>query len=429
MFENRIALNEPIFNVDKNSKEIFLRYYPWCLQGINFRNVTRLILGTKFNQPLDGVDFMNVEYLDLGNNFNQSIDEVDFKNIKELHLGGSFNQNIDKVDFKNIEYLDLGFKFNQCLENVEFLPQNQRFRTGVFTPGPKIIKLDLGMEFDKSTKCLKDIKEVYFAYKKINPLEELKKPTDGIINTIHYFNECELSYGRGRENFVYPFYHPIFCSKELNVIFDVNKHLTDCGKQICTDDGCGEFVTFYFKEDEKLISEILKNNNDYELDKLKEEGKILLEINLCDRLDMEEINNFFKKYYQSILNKLNDGDLITVTGSCYDGEAFLFFQGKIIEKDFYHNDHGICPEFLKMWYPDDWMDLHFYYRLEEYGTDKSFQLVREKRKLIEDNKEEYLRLIIELKEEEERQNIEEEEKWKIEEIRQIEEKMKKMVMK
>jgi hypothetical protein len=86
----------------------------------NFNKQNVIIFDNNFNKQLDNynkiIEDNNITHLILGSNFNQPIDKLP-NSIKYLKLKGRFNQSIDNLP-NSITHLTLEYNFNQCIDNL-----------------------------------------------------------------------------------------------------------------------------------------------------------------------------------------------------------------------------------------------------------------------------------------------------------------------
>ncbi|ARF12465.1 FNIP repeat protein [Klosneuvirus KNV1] len=83
---------------------------------ISFYNLHTLVLGKRFNQPIDGLLPPTLKRLFLGRDFDQSVDNLP-NGLEVLHLGKNFNHPVDKLPSGLLE-LVVGESFNQSIDNL-----------------------------------------------------------------------------------------------------------------------------------------------------------------------------------------------------------------------------------------------------------------------------------------------------------------------
>lgn len=115
--------NQSLVGVDfKNVTDlVLLGDYNQSLVGVDFGKIRRLQLGPNFVDPSHvGVNFGKIQVLDLGNFYDKSLVGVDFGEVRDLRLGHTYNRPLVGVDLKNVRTLHLGVAFKRPLAAVDF---------------------------------------------------------------------------------------------------------------------------------------------------------------------------------------------------------------------------------------------------------------------------------------------------------------------
>jgi len=98
------------------------------------------------------------------------------------------------------------------------------------------------------------------------------------------------------------------------------------------------------------------------------------------------LTDFMKKYFPTIFESLNDGDIIRLEEETYRNDfVFLIYKKTCINLSFRKNEYGAVNDVLKEWFVNDFDDYYFHLQYPEVGTKEAIINQELKREILSKN--------------------------------------------